>query len=127
MRICALFAILAIASVGWSQTSSTGSGILFDTPPVFLNQGLDPSIHQELVPYTPAAQPVAEPGVIIVAAIVNLRGQVMNVHVIHGIGLGLDEKAVQAVMLDRFNPALKDGKPISVAVNIKVTFLHADK
>jgi protein TonB len=42
--------------------------------------------------------------------------------VIRGIGLGLDEKAVEAVKQYRFRPAMEHGKPVTVEMNIDVTF-----
>jgi TPR repeat protein len=36
--------------------------------------------------------------------------------------LGLDEKAIESVKNWRFEPALKDGKPIAVQVNVEVSF-----
>jgi TonB family protein len=38
------------------------------------------------------------------------------------LGLGLDEKALEAVKNWRFDPAMKDGKPVSVAISVEVTF-----
>jgi outer membrane biosynthesis protein TonB len=42
--------------------------------------------------------------------------------VVKGIGLGLDEKAIEAVTKWRFKPGLKDGKPVVVAAHIEVNF-----
>jgi hypothetical protein len=36
------------------------------------------------------------------------------------LGLGLDEKAIEAVKNWRFEPATKDGKPVAVAINVEV-------
>jgi protein TonB len=38
------------------------------------------------------------------------------------LGLGLDEKAIEAVKTWRFDPALKDGKPVAVQINVEVSF-----
>jgi TonB family protein len=38
------------------------------------------------------------------------------------LGMGLDDKALEAVRTWRFEPALKDGRPVAVQVNIEVNF-----
>jgi outer membrane biosynthesis protein TonB len=45
-----------------------------------------------------------------------------QIKVIRPIGLGLDEKAIDAVHKWRFKPGLKDGKPVAVAATIEVNF-----
>jgi len=61
-------------------------------------------------------------GNVIVSLIVGADGKPRNVHVLRGVGMGLDQKAVEAVEQYKFKPALKDGKPVAVYVNIDVTF-----
>jgi TonB family protein len=50
------------------------------------------------------------------------QGHTRNVRVAHSLGLGLDEKAVGAVLKWRFRPALKNGQPIATSVNVDITF-----
>ena len=38
------------------------------------------------------------------------KGKPQNVHVLRGVGMGLDEKAVEAVKQYRFRPAMENGK-----------------
>jgi TonB family protein len=38
------------------------------------------------------------------------------------LGMGLDEKAVEAVRQWRFEPAKKDGHPVPVMINVEVNF-----
>ena len=49
-------------------------------------------------------------------------GKVHDARVYRSLGLGLDEKALEAVKTWRFEPALKDGRPVTVQLNIDVTF-----
>jgi TonB family protein len=46
----------------------------------------------------------------------------MNLRIIRSLGLGLDEKALEAIKKWRFRPAYKDGKPVTVAATIEVNF-----
>jgi periplasmic protein TonB len=38
------------------------------------------------------------------------------------LGMGLDQKAVEAVKQYKFEPAMFDGKPVAVTVDIRVNF-----
>lgn len=49
-------------------------------------------------------------------------GNPQNVRVIRPLGMGLDEKAIEAVRRYRFNPALKDGVPVPVEIKVEVNF-----
>jgi protein TonB len=42
--------------------------------------------------------------------------------VLHSLGLGLDEKAVEAVKKWKFRPGFKDGKPVTTEAQIEVNF-----
>jgi len=61
-------------------------------------------------------------GVVLVNLIVDTRGLPENVHVLRGVGMGLDEKAVEAVKQYRFKPAMENGKPVPVELNVEVNF-----
>jgi len=45
-----------------------------------------------------------------------------DVRIVRKLGYGLDEQAVEAVRKYRFEPAMHDGKPVPVEVNIQVAF-----
>jgi protein TonB len=61
-------------------------------------------------------------GNVLVNLWVDTRGNPTHVHVLRGIGLGLDEKAVAAVKLYKFRPAMENGKPVLVEMNVEVIF-----
>jgi protein TonB len=61
-------------------------------------------------------------GNVLVDLIVDEHGNPTHVRVARGVGLGLDEKAVEAVRQYRFKPATKDGKPVKVELSIEVRF-----
>jgi len=67
-------------------------------------------------------------GSVTLQVVVNEKGAPTNIRVVKKLGLGLDEKAIEAVMKWRFKPGLKDGMPVSVMVTIEVGFrLAAEK
>jgi len=56
-------------------------------------------------------------------AVITADGRATDIKVAKGLGLGLDEKAIEAVRNWRFKAALgPDGKPTSVRQLIEVTF-----
>jgi protein TonB len=61
-------------------------------------------------------------GVVLVNLIVDSQGRPQNVHILRGVGMGLDEKAVAAVRQYRFKPAKDAGKPVAVEMNVEVNF-----
>jgi TonB family protein len=63
-------------------------------------------------------------GTVVVNLIVDAQGNPQNVHVVRHLGMGLDEKAVEAVQKYKFKPAMdqKTGKPVPVPVNVEVRF-----
>ena len=61
-------------------------------------------------------------GVVLVNLIVDPQGRPQNVHVLRGVGMGLDGKAVEAVKQYRFKPAMEAGKPVPVELNVEVDF-----
>lgn len=62
-------------------------------------------------------------GVVLVGLIVDALGNPQNVHVVRGIGYGLNEKAIEAVKQYKFRPAIKQGNgPVAVQLSIYVNF-----
>jgi TonB family protein len=62
-------------------------------------------------------------GVCLISLIVDAQGNPQNPRVIRTLGMGLDEKALEAVRKYKFKPAMKDGKtPVPVPITIEVNF-----
>ena len=61
-------------------------------------------------------------GVVVLSLIVDAQGNPQHIHVQRQLGMGLDEKALEAVRQYKFKPAQKDGKPVPVEINIEVNF-----
>jgi len=72
--------------------------------------------------YSEEARKVKQMGVVVLRLVVGSDGNPRDIQVVRALGLGLDEKAIEAVRKWRFEPARKDGKPVAVAVNIEVNF-----
>lgn len=61
-------------------------------------------------------------GVCLISLIVDARGNPQNPRVMQALGMGLDEKALEAVRRYRFKPATKDGRPVPVRITVEVDF-----
>ena len=77
------------------------------------------SVEQE---YTEAARNAKISGLVLVHLIVETNGNPSHVSVVRGLGMGLDEKAIQAVQQYKFKPGMKNGKPVRVELNISLNF-----
>ena len=71
---------------------------------------------------SPEAKEAKYQATVIVRAIVSGGGDVTAAKAVNPAGMGLDERAVEAVRRWKFKPATKDGKPVAVKVNLEVEF-----
>jgi len=88
-----------------------GSGI---TPPRVLRE--------VKADYTEAARQRALTGEVVLEIVVRRDGSVGDVKLLHGLGLGLDDRAIAAVRQWRFAPAERLGVPVDVIVEVGVDF-----
>jgi periplasmic protein TonB len=80
-------------------------------------------IYQPEAEFSDEARRAKYQGICVVALIVDAQGNPQNVHVIRTLGMGLDEKAMEAVRKYKFKPAMKDGKtPVAVMITVEVDF-----
>jgi TonB family protein len=84
------------------------------TPPVLIYK-VEPEFSEE-------ARQAKYQGVVILVGEVDTTGRLTNVRILHGLGLGLDEKAIAAVRRWRFRPGYREGKPIITTATIEVNF-----
>jgi protein TonB len=61
-------------------------------------------------------------GIVTVNLVVDQNGNPQNVHLLRGVGMGLDEKAIEAVKQYKFKAARYNGKPVAVQLNVEVNF-----
>ena len=72
--------------------------------------------------YSEEARKAKFQGTVVLACIVGSDGKTRGLKVERGLGMGLDEKALEAVRNWKFQPAEKDGKPVAVAIDVEVAF-----
>lgn len=79
-------------------------------------------IHRVEPDFTDAARAARYQGVVSIGLIVDSQGNPEDVHVVRHLGMGLDEKAMEAVRQYRFRPAMFQGHPVPVQMVIQVNF-----
>jgi len=72
--------------------------------------------------YSEEARKAKYQGTVILWVVVGPDGRTKDIKVQRSLGLGLDEKAIEAVRNWKFEPARKDGQPVAVQINIEVNF-----
>jgi len=72
--------------------------------------------------YSEEARKVKHMGTVVLQLVVGSDGNPRDIRVVRTLGLGLDEKAIEAVRKWRFEPARKDGKPVAALVSVEVDF-----
>lgn len=96
---------------GGSGAKHSGGGV---TAPVLLSK-IEPEFSEE-------ARKAKLQGTVVLVAEIDTEGRVRRMRIVRNLGLGLDEKAMEAVNQWKFRPGLKNGKPAVVAAVIEVTF-----
>lgn len=72
--------------------------------------------------YSEEARKAKYQGTVVLYVEVDPSGKAKNLRVVRSLGLGLDEKAIEAVNKWKFRPGYKDGHPVTVAATIEVNF-----
>jgi len=72
--------------------------------------------------YSEEARKAKYQGTCVLWMVVGPDGRPRDIRVARTLGLGLDEKAIEAVKQWKFEPAMKDGRPVAVQINVEVTF-----
>ena len=103
---------------GPGEGGGTGGGIFH------VGGGVSPprAIYQPEPEFSEEARKAKYQGVCTLGLIVGTDGRPTNIHVIGSLGMGLDEKAIDAVKNWKFEPAMKDGHPVRVEIAVEVDF-----
>jgi protein TonB len=82
-----------------------------------------PSVLSKVEPeYSEEARKAKWQGTVVLQLVVDEHGLPKDPKVTRSLGLGLDQKAIEAVMKWRFKPGMKDGKAVPVFATIEVNF-----
>jgi periplasmic protein TonB len=79
-------------------------------------------IHQVDPDFTEQARAARLQGQVTIQLIVDSNGNPEDMQVVHHLGMGLDQKALEAVQQYRFRPAMYHGRPVPVRLIVEVNF-----
>jgi len=103
--------------VGDSDSGAPGLGVVRGrgvTPPQLIYK-IEPEFSEQ-------ARKAKYQGVVVLAIDVDASGNVRNIRVRQSLGLGLDEKAIEAVSKWRFRPGVLNGRPVTTEAVVQVSF-----
>jgi periplasmic protein TonB len=72
--------------------------------------------------YSEEARKAKYSGTVMLSVIVDAEGRARDIHVAKSLGMGLDEKAIEAVEKWKFKPGMKGGQAVNVRATIEVNF-----
>ena len=72
--------------------------------------------------YSEEARKAKYQGTVVLMIVVDAHGMPRDIRIVKPLGLGLDEKAIEAVQKWRFRPAMKDGRAVNVEATVEVNF-----
>ena len=103
---------------GPGEGGGTGGGIFR------VGAGVSPPrvIYQPEPEFSEEARKAKFQGICTLALVVGADGRPSQIRVQSSLGMGLDEKAIEAVKNWKFEPAMKDGHPVPVAIAVEVDF-----
>jgi TonB family protein len=106
------------AGIGDGSGGGTGGG------PYRPGSGVAPPrlLREVRADYSDAARRANLEGEVLLEIVIRSNGSVGDVKVMRGLGLGLNEKAIEAVRQWRFAPARMKGTPVDVIVEVSVEF-----
>ena len=80
------------------------------------------AIHEKVY-YTEIGRRAGVEGTVVIEAVVDKQGNIIDAFVKKGIGGGLDEVALNAVENTKFHPGKQRGKPVNVRISIPIKFV----
>jgi TonB family protein len=88
-----------------------------------MSAGLRPTIlYREKAKYTEIARLNLTSGTVVLQVVFDVSGEIRDIRVKRKLPDGLTHKAIEAAQKIRFNPAIKNGEPVSVRGTLEFTF-----
>jgi protein TonB len=107
----AILPVIAVASLFAQEISHTTQPIL---------------IHKAEPQYTKEARDAKLEGTVELSTMIGADGVPSEINVVRGLGMGLDEKAVECLRQWRFKPATSHSEPVSTKASVQINFRLLD-
>jgi periplasmic protein TonB len=109
---------------GIGDLTDSGTGGSDDAGIYILGNGVTaPSVLSKVDPeYSEEARKAKYSGAVLLSIVVNTDGQATDIRIVKSLGMGLDEKAIEAVQQWRFKPGTNKGTAVRVRAQIEVNF-----
>jgi len=103
---------------GPGEGGGTGGGVFH------VGAGVSPPrvVYQPDIEFSEEARKAKYQGICVLALVVDAQGRPTNIRVTSSLGMGLDEKAIEAAKKYRFEPGTKNGHPVAVEIALEVDF-----
>lgn len=113
-----------IGGLGPGNGNKAGPGIGDDAQIAAIGPGVSrPEVILRAEPeYSEEARKAKYSGSVWLSVIVDTDGTATSIRVVRSLGMGLDEKAIEAIRKWRFRPAMSNGKPVRVHAQIEINF-----
>lgn len=79
-------------------------------------------IYHPLPSYTEVARRAGVEGVVVLRAVVDKNGDVVDAKILRGLSFGLDQEALRTVRTWKYEPATLNGKPVAVFISVTARF-----
>ena len=135
--------VIGITIAIWAGMTGSAAGTIVPKTPAEAKDHVPPRIPEASLPPPVTVEPLTTPpsvlskvdpeysdearkakysGTVLLSVVVNTLGQAEEISVIKGLGMGLDENAIEAIEKWRFIPAVKNGVLVKAHAQIEVNF-----
>jgi len=97
-------------------------GLPGDGIPVMSDKYKPTILYREKAKYTEDARQNKVQGTVVLTVVFGADGRIRDIRVVHGLPYGLTETSVEAAQRIRFQPAVNNGKPMSVRATLEYNF-----
>ena len=142
-RIAALLAAFVISAASPLVAQGRSGGIGHDVPGTLARDsapngdasaqpaadGSAPAkvIHSVPLQLSDEARAARFSGSVLVHLTVDADGLPQDIQVVRSVGMGMDEKAIEAAKQFRFQPATRDGKPVASGLSLELQIANSEK